>query len=459
MREELEALVALQQAVRGGSAASVREARFDSDVVHGRGDYSIEFDVLSPSGSAAAYTWTDTLQQRGRHASGVRMLCEDPSPTSSSWLVPVPEGAPDPDAGEPHLWGQRSLGWSAPSGRFFASLYSRSHKRAVEVADGVGLFVSAFDCQARCWLPVMPVGQQPSRLRAIRDQVISFDAAEQLGATLVCIPGRPSRAVLVVFGVLGGFVCLSAPLNVCAFHWLPRSTSILLLGPQGIARLDLDPAQLPSVGLPAVGWVGLPALTHCFPVSIGAVPGASAAVLLHVREYDEPWELALYLTLVDTATLSQLHSRSYQVELPEGSEQGLNRISTVRCTRQAVAVCLGSEQAHGTRVYQLDLSSGRLGPTVFYNRDLQFASWCACGAFLVGSRQHTSVAVLDGSGRTLVHLPREVIWPSYTWPEDTTLHYHLLSAAFTPAGQLNISAMVQESQDHTALLCAVCSFL
>ena len=105
-----------------------------------------------------------------------------------------------------------------------------------------------YDSLQRRWLPARPVGEDlPVKLQVdIGMPLIDFDDSEEWVVACARAPAYSPSQILVVFGMHQPTVSLVARLELYSLRWLPGTTSLLLRGPLGLARLDLDIAALPD---------------------------------------------------------------------------------------------------------------------------------------------------------------------------------------------------------------------
>ena len=290
------------------------------------------------------------------------------------------------------------------------------------------------------WRLPLSVDDLGSKAAADPDHPVTFCDSEQLAAAVAHASHPKPPTAVVVFGVYSSFVRVIPAPEVYAVRWLPASTTLLVLGPQGLARLVLDPASPASSRRLELDWVELPSAIGRLPPSsmdLVPTPGLSAALILQ-RQHDTSEHIMLSLTLVDTCTLGELGSRSYEVLPPrEGEHSGdRDRECSVHCTRAAAAVCLGVQ---GGVVYQLDTASGQPGRCLFRNELLQQPAFSHCGHMLAGISGEDSIVVLSRqTGSTLATLSRDNIWAELdeTWEP--------LSVIWTPSGRLLVVSCVDD---------------
>ena len=475
----LVALAKLHAAARRGAVNSEREQLLTHrSVVGGRGSLCPDTCSLSPTGETAACIWTDTRRWPGSEhlSSGVRMACQVPQDGSGRWLTPVV------DAGEPATWGHAVQGWSK-SGLLYGCLHSKSFKGCSVDTDGLGLQVgvrtsacnmrpcsqaalccwlcraglsavcmlqvSVYDSRERLWLPALPGAEDvPVKVYADSEHRVSFCDVdgERWGACAACAPKYNPPSVLVVFGVDQPVVSLCPVPALYAYTWLPGTTSLLLLGPPGLARLDLDTSTLEDTPLLALDWVDTLCDVNASALGLELVPGASVALLLHTRSQGAVRRYSL--TSVDTAGLQELDSRGYRVPrwmqaVSCAGERGDD--PSLHCSFRAVAVGLGNKQ--GFIVHQLD--DGCPGSLLFSNADLRHVDWSSDASLLAGILHHNSVAVLDGrTGSELIRLAPDRLWTEHArlrvegsfWPA-----LEVLDVSWA-ANKLRVKCMVWQSE-------------
>ena len=340
---------------------------------------------------------------------------------------------PISDGGILVTWWPTAQGWS-PSGRYFG---------LVGHSDASGLQAQVFDTQLHHWLPALTVDPSGEVTPADSDadvHPLTFcDGDERLAAAVCCRYGGASDRVLV-FGVdPPGPVLLVPSIDeydswVRSVCWLPGTTSLLVVGDNWLARLDLNPLSLSEP--PELQWV------HAVVVrGLDLIPGTRTALVLHsTRDPGEDrahMSLSAYSTAfdpsehvpvyseddVDYRALVPLATRTYREPPAPGNE------ATLQCSWRAAAVCFGG--SHGVEVFRL--RQGRPGRRLFTIKQYRSCSWSACGAFLAGKVKPSNVAVVDGrTGAVLVLVAGQSLWHDFaiedlrifriTWTATGLLH-------------------------------------
>ena len=193
--------------------------------------------------------------------------------------------------------------------------------------------------------------------------------------------------------------------GVPAVRWLPGTTSLLLQGQLGLARVDLDTGDL--LAEQQVQWTRVPELLQLGQmqqVCLGLVPGADRALLL-VGQASRDESATPCLVLVCTSQLVSLGSWCIEVKSMWARDDA--PYITLSCGWSAVAVCVG--EFSGFQVHASD--KGRLGELLFVcktpSRQLSFSS---CDRWLAGISSESEVVVLDTrTGCPVLRLEREPV--------------------------------------------------
>ena len=298
-----------------------------------------------------------------------------------------------------------------------------------------------YDSVEQRWHPAQVVRGGWDRYLWIDLCLIQYCDSEQLGAAIVTasdsMDDLPDLAVLVVFGVQVPSVTLVPVQGVSAVRWLPGTTSLLVVGRQGLARVDADTAKLPAEL--RVQWTRVPELLQLGLMEhtcLRLVPGIDRALLMVSQTSRGAEPAKALLVLVSTSLLISLGCWCIKIKSRWDSEDPPHM--TLTCGWSAVVVCVG--EYSGCQVHASD--RGRIGELLFVLRTpLRHFSFSSCYRFLAGIRDMSGVMVLDArTGDTMVRLERDHFQPQRA--ADITLEVY--TRAWSASGQLHVATRVMD---------------
>ena len=360
--QQLDALAALHARIRQGQPAVVDTLHVQRADTQQGGDFVLYHEAqLSPSGDCAAVSW---YSQDDRHTT--RECAAVFGTGTERWRVPLLASTPSLTM---------EVDWTC-DGRYCTALCQRQGAQLT-----MGTFTSTFDVATRCWLSEVPIACQGGfNWWADPLSSMSLSTDGELAALLITL-----RTLLVhaVFELCS----LRIPARGAMSHaWLPGEHVVLLLGQQGLARVQLSPRPVSSVSLT---WVQLACVSaepqrawtrdvHGYQ-QMGIAPDGGTVWVAHLCP-DE----SIAVVGCDTTTLTCVSGPHL---LAKCLYTGQNfRPESVCVSRSALAVCTSASYGYYTFVCALEgfASGWRMSTGMFAAEAFGGASFSAEGCFLVG---------------------------------------------------------------------------